>query len=92
MSNGMNGSRGPQLKTGLLLTSAALVGVGTVLVMAGLAVGGSHLMLATRQWVKEMEVPPGELAKLKLTQAKAAALAAAAAWQNGPPAQPASVS
>ena len=60
--------------------------------MAGLAVGGSHLMLATRQWVKEMEVPPSEVAKLKWAQAKAAALAGAAAWQNGRQGRPAGIS
>lgn len=92
MSNGKNGRSGPQFRAGPLITSAALVGVGTVLAMAGLAVGGSHLLLATRQWVREMEVPPSELARLKWTQAKAAAVTAAAAWQNGRPAQPASVS
>jgi hypothetical protein len=75
-----------------LITSAVLVGAGTVLAMAGLAVGGSHLMSATRQWVREMDVPPSELAKLKWAQARAAAAAGAAAWQNGRPARPASVS
>jgi hypothetical protein len=85
-------SAGPQFSSGPLMTSAALVGVGTVLVMAGLAVGGSHLLLATRQWVKEIEVSPSEVAKLKWSQARAAAAAAANAWQNGRSAQPASVS
>jgi hypothetical protein len=38
-----------------------------------------------------MEVPPGELAKLKWAQARNAA-AAAIAWQNGTPVSPAGVS
>lgn len=63
-----------------------------MLVMAGLAVGGSHLTLATRQWIRDMEVPPSELAKLRWVQAKTAATAAAAAWQNGRPAHLESVS
>ena len=92
MSDGNSGRGGPQFSAAPLLTSASLVGVGTVLVMAGLAVGGSHLLLATRQWVREMEVPPSELARLKWAQAKSAAAAAAGAWQNGRPARPASVS
>ena len=83
---------GPQFEAGPLITSAVLVGVGTVLVMAGLAVGGSHLALAARQWIGEMEVPPSELAKLKWAQARNAAAAAATAWQNGNPVSPASVS
>jgi hypothetical protein len=50
---------------------------------AGVAVGSSHLTLAVRQWIRNMEVPPSELAKLRWAQAKTAATAAAAAWQNG---------
>jgi len=92
MTNDAMSGTGPQFSAAPLMTSAALVGVGAVLVMAGLAVGGSHLLLATRQWVKEMEVPPSELAKLKWAQAKAAAAAATSAWQNGRSARPASVS
>ena len=92
MINDAKRNTGPQFSATPLMTSAALVGVGAVLVMAGLAVGGVHLTSATRRWVREMEVPPSELAKLKWAQAKAAALAGAAAWQNGRSASPASVS
>jgi hypothetical protein len=49
-----------------------MVGAGTLIALAGLAVGGGHLLSATRQWMGEMEVPPGELARLKWTQARAA--------------------
>ena len=73
----------PELRTGPLITSAALVGAGTLIVVAGLAVGGSHLLAATRRWIREMEVPPREQARIKWTQAKTAAAAGAAAWQNG---------
>jgi hypothetical protein len=90
-SDATNGSR-PQFSTAALVTSAVLVGAGTFVVLAGLAVGGSHLMVATRQWVREMEVPPSELAKIKFTQAKAAVAAGSTAWQNGTQAQPADVS
>jgi hypothetical protein len=75
----------PELRTGPLVTGAALVGAGTLLALAGLAVGGSHLLSATRRWIREMEVPPGELAKIKWAQAKTAAAAGTAAWQNGVP-------
>lgn len=92
MTSSENGRSGPQLKAAPLMTSATLVGVGSVLVMAGLAVGGSHLTLATRQWIRDMEVPPSELAKLRWVQAKTAATAAADAWQNGRPAHLESVS
>ena len=60
-----------------------------MIVLAGLAVGGGHLLSATRRWVNEMEVPPSELARIKWTQAKAAMSAGAQAWQNGNPAVPA---
>jgi hypothetical protein len=84
MSNAGNGKSGPQFSSGPLITSAAMVGAGTVLVLAGLAVGGAHVMWATRQWVREMETPPSELARIKWNQARAAVSAGAAAWQNGP--------
>jgi hypothetical protein len=75
----------PEFRTGPLVTGAALVGAGTLLALAGLAVGGSHLLSATRRWIREMEVPPAELAKIKWAQAKTAAAAGTAAWQNGVP-------
>jgi hypothetical protein len=73
----------PELRTGPLITSAALVGAGAMIALAGLAVGGSHLFSATRRWIREMEVPPTEQARIKWAQAKTAAAAGAAAWQNG---------
>ena len=72
MSNGESSSSGPQYRAAPLLISAAMVGTGTVIVLAGLAVGGAHLLAATRQWVNEMEVPPSELARMKWAQARAA--------------------
>jgi hypothetical protein len=84
MSDGENGRSGPQFRAGPLITSASMVGAGTLIVLAGLAVGGGHLLSAIRQWVAEMEVPPRELAKIKWSQARTAVAAGAAAWQNGP--------
>ena len=89
MTDSRNGASGntanrPQLRSGPLITGAALVGAGSLLALAGLAVGGSHLILAIRQWVREMEVPPSELARQKWAKAQSAALAGANAWQNGP--------
>lgn len=78
-------SSGPQFRSGPLIASAALVGAGTLIALAGLAVGGSHLASATRRWVRDMEVPPGEIARQKWAQAKAAAAAGTSAWQNGLP-------
>jgi hypothetical protein len=86
--NGDNGGGGPQFRAGPLITSAALVGAGTLIALAGLAVGSTHLATTIRQWIREMETPPSELARVKWTQARAAMAAGAAAWQNGPQAQP----
>jgi len=83
MSNAEKPSNRLQLRSGPLITTAALAGAGALLALAGLAVGGSHLMSATRRWAREMEVPPGELAKLKWAQPRAAAAAGAATRQNG---------
>jgi hypothetical protein len=44
----------------------------------------SHLISGMRRWVADMEVPPSELAKMKLAQARAAATAGARAWQQPP--------
>jgi hypothetical protein len=82
MGNGENRSSGPQYRAAPLIISAAMVGTGAVIVLAGLAVGGGHLLAATRRWVNEMEVPPSELARIKWTQARAAMSAGAQAWQT----------
>ncbi|HEX9357002.1 MAG TPA: hypothetical protein VF933_24700 [Streptosporangiaceae bacterium] len=73
----------PELRIGPIITGAALVGVGTLIALAGLAVGGTHLFAATRQWIQQMDVPPSEQARIKLAQAKSAAAAGNAAWHNG---------
>jgi hypothetical protein len=73
----------PTFKSGLLITGGSLIGAGALIALAGLAVGGAHVVSATRQWIREMEVPPSELARIKWGQARSAAAAGAAAWQNG---------
>ena len=88
MSNGENRRNGPEFRTAPLITSATMVGVGTLIALTGLAVGFQHLVSATRQWVNEMEVPPSELARLKWTQARAAMAAGTSAWQNGAQSDP----
>src|ERR1700750_1732166 len=92
MNNDAKGKTRPQVRSGPPITGTVLVGAGTFLVLIGLAVGSSHLLSVTRQRVREMEVPPNELAKQKYAQARAAVAAGTAAWQNGRRAQAASVS
>jgi hypothetical protein len=55
--------------------------------LVGLATAGWHTVSATRQWIKEMEIPPGQLAKLKWEQARTAAASGASAWRAHPNAQ-----
>lgn len=83
MGDGESRTKGPRFRMAPLITSAVIVGTGTLVALTGLAVGAGHLLSATRQWINEMEVPPSELAKLRWTQARAAMTAGAAAWQNG---------
>lgn len=83
-NNGVQSTSGPQVRPAPLVTGGALIAAGGVIALAGCIIGGVHLFAATRQWIREMEVPPSEIAKLKLAQAKAAASAGADAWQNGP--------
>lgn len=73
----------PQVKPAPMLAGAGLVGAGGLIALTGLAVSGFHLLSAIRRWVDEMEVPPSQLARIKLAQARAAAVAGAGAWQNG---------
>ena len=73
----------PEFRTGPLITGAALAAAGTMVALAGLAVGSSHLFSATRRWIQAMEVPPSEVARLKWVQAAAAVAAGTAAWRNG---------
>jgi hypothetical protein len=83
MGNTAKDSSGPQVRSGPLVTGGSLIAAGGVLALAGFIVGGAHLLVAIRQWIREMEIPPSELAKLKLAQAKAAASAGADAWHDG---------
>jgi hypothetical protein len=66
-----------------LAIGAALIGAGAVLGMAGLAISATAAIVATRRWMGQLEVPPNELARQKWSQARAATMAGASAWQNG---------
>lgn len=77
----------PELRSGPLIAGSAMAGAGAMVAILGLAIAGSHLVSATRQWVQELEIPPGQLAKLKWEQAKSAAASGASAWRAHPNAQ-----
>ncbi len=72
------------MQVGPLIVGGVLIGIGAAFAVAGFAVAGSHVALATRRWAQDLDVPPNELAKLKWEQARAAAAAGASSWQNHP--------
>ncbi len=86
---GNNQSSGawPRLQSGPLIAGGVLIGIGAVIGLVGLAVAGSHVVAATRTWINELEVPPGQLARLKWEQAKSAAASGASTWREHPHAQ-----
>jgi hypothetical protein len=80
------GSRGDiQLNRSLLVGGGVLVALGGLLGFAGMALVSSALLSATRQWVDRLERPPGEIARRRWEQTKAAAAAGASAWRNNTP-------
>jgi hypothetical protein len=82
-------TRGFALNTGPLLAGAVLIGIGSLLGLAGLAIAGATLTAAARRYVDSMEVPPSQLARQQLAKARAAASAGASAWRDDGAAQPA---
>jgi hypothetical protein len=77
---------GIQLDRRRITRGGALVGIGGLLGFTGIALIGSALVTATRQWIRELDQPPSELAKLRWQQAKAATAAGAEAWRSSVPA------
>jgi hypothetical protein len=72
-----------QVNTGPLAFGAAMIGAGVILGLAGMAISGSVVLVATKRWIDQLETPPTELARQKWAQARAATQAGANAWQNG---------
>jgi hypothetical protein len=67
-----------------LVGGGVLVGIGGLLGFTGMVLVGSALLSATRQWVNQLERPPGEIARRRWQQTKSAVSAGAGAWRNGP--------
>jgi len=83
MRNGqISSSSGFQLNATPMIVGVALIGVGGLIGLAGLIVGGTAMVSATRQWVSAQEVPPTEVVRQKLGQTKAATAAGANAWRQ----------
>jgi hypothetical protein len=70
------------LNRGLVVAGAVLIGVGGVLGATGILLGTYAVVNASRDWMSQLEVPPGEIARRKLQQARMASVAAADAWRQ----------
>jgi hypothetical protein len=77
----------PEVRSGPLVAGGILIGIGAVMAIAGAAIAGTHVATATRAWLKDLETPPGQVARLKWEQAKTAAAAGTATWRDHPNAQ-----
>jgi hypothetical protein len=80
-------STGFQLNGTPMIVGAALIGAGCLIGLTGLIVGGSAMVSATRKWFNELDVPPSETVKHKMSQTKAATVAGANAWKQHDDAQ-----
>ena len=77
----------PEVQSGPLMVGGILIGIGAVIALAGMAVAGTHVAMATRAWLKGLETPPNQLARLRWEQAKTAMAAGASSWREHPNAQ-----
>jgi hypothetical protein len=66
----------------MLAAAALLIGLASVLGLAGLATVAAALATACRRWYGRADLAPADLARLKWEQAKAAAGAGKGAWQE----------
>jgi hypothetical protein len=72
-----------RMNTRPLIVGGVLMGVAGVIGLAGLAVAGTALAAAARDWANRQEVPPSEMARQHWNRAKAGVAAGATAWRNG---------
>lgn len=77
----------PEVRSGPLMVGGILIGIGALVALAGMAIAGSHVAVATRSWLRDLETPPDQLARLRWEQAKSAWAAGSANWQSHPNAQ-----
>lgn len=75
-----------QVNARQVMGGAVLIGAGSLLVLTGTAMAGTALVMAFRQRVKQMDVPPGELARQNWARVRAATAAGVGGWRNGQPA------
>jgi hypothetical protein len=83
-TNSQSAGNWPELQSGPLITGGVLIGIGAVVALVGMGIAGAHVAAATRTWMRELETPPSELARLKWEQAKSTAAAGASHWRQHP--------
>jgi hypothetical protein len=83
MGNGRAADVGIRVNKKLVIGGAVLVGIGGSLAATGVLLGTTAIASAMRQWVRQLDQPPSEMAKQKWNQARAATQAGAKAWQGG---------
>jgi hypothetical protein len=64
------------------LSSAEVFGAGAALALTGVLLSGSAVVAAIRRRVRQMEVPPREVARQKWSQTRAATSAGVDAWRK----------
>jgi hypothetical protein len=65
-----------------MIAGFALVAIGSLISLIGLAVGATAVSIATRRWLMAQDQPPSAAIKQKIGQATAATAAGAKAWQS----------
>jgi hypothetical protein len=83
VGNGRAADVGIRVNKKLVISGAVLVGIGGSLAATGVLLGTTAIASAMRQWVRQLDQPPSEMAKQKWNQARAATQAGAKAWQGG---------
>jgi hypothetical protein len=78
-----------ELNSRLLMSATVLIAIGGVLGLIGMMLGSTALIAASRRWVRQMDVPPSEIARQKWEKAKVATAAGVSAWREASPSEPA---
>jgi len=73
-----------------LITGAVLAAVGGLVTLVGVMVSALSAASSARQWIRQMDQPPREVARSKWQQARAAGVAGADAWRTSTPGRRAS--
>jgi len=76
-----------EVNSTLLMSGGALVVIGGLLGLIGMGLGSTAVVAAGRRWVRQLDVPPSEIAREKIAKARVATSAGVNAWREAPPQQ-----